>query len=115
MPPPNTTPTRFIALDIHKHYFVAVGVNSKQEQILGPQRIPMPGLERWGQDHVTETDAIVVEMTTNTWEVYDHLVPYAHSVTVVHPPHVALVTRARVKTDSKAAHALAQLHAAGLL
>jgi hypothetical protein len=34
---------------------------------------------------------------------------------VVHPPHVALVTRAQVKTDHKAVLALAQLHAAGLL
>ena len=34
---------------------------------------------------------------------------------VVHPPHVALVTNAQVKTDKKAALALAQLHAAGML
>lgn len=34
---------------------------------------------------------------------------------MVHPPHVALVVRAQVKTDKKAALSLAQLHAAGLL
>ena len=115
MSPPHTSPERFIALDIHKHYFVAVGVNAKREQILGPQRMAMHALERWGRQHLTETDAIVVEMTTNTWDVYDQLIPYAHSVIVVHPPHIAMVTQARVKTDIKAALALAQLHAAGLL
>jgi hypothetical protein len=41
MSPPNTIPARFIGLDIHKHYIVAVGVSSQQEQIFGPQRIPI--------------------------------------------------------------------------
>jgi hypothetical protein len=70
MSPPNTIPARFIGLNIHKPYSVAVGVNSQQEQIFGPQRIPMHKLECWGQEHVNASDAIVLEMTTNTWEVY---------------------------------------------
>ncbi len=57
----------------------------------------------------------MLEMTTNTWKVVDTLRPFAHSVTVVHPPHVHLITRAQVMTDKKAALILAQLHAAGLL
>lgn len=109
----NTIPERYIGLDIHKHYFVAVGVNSQQEQVFGPQRIPMHALEGWGQEQVTASDAIVLEMTTNTYEVYDQLIAKVHSVTVVHPPHVALVTQTRIKTDYKAAHSLAQLHAGG--
>jgi transposase len=43
------------------------------------------------------------------------LVPLVHSVIAVHPPNVALVTNVKVQTDKKAALALAQLHAAGLL
>jgi transposase len=65
--------------------------------------------------HLRSTDAVVVEMTTNTWEVHDLLVEYVHSVTVVHPPHVKLIVRAQAMTDTKAALALAQLHAAKLL
>ncbi len=65
--------------------------------------------------HLTPQDAVAVEMTTNTYAVYDALKPHVHSVTVVHPPHVALIVRAQVKTDKKAALTLAQLHAAGLL
>jgi hypothetical protein len=38
-----------------------------------------------------------------------------YSVIAVHPPSVALVTNAQAKTDKKAALALAQLHAAGML
>lgn len=115
MSSPDEVPARFIALDIHKHYFVAVGVNKKQEQIYGPVRRNIQALESWAREHITDQDAIVVEMTTNTWDVFDQLDGIAHSVTVVHPPHVALVTHSRVKTDYKAAHSLAQLHAAGLL
>jgi transposase len=108
-------PRRFIGLDIHKKYFVAIGVDAKQNQVLGPHEAPMQHLERWAKKNLTLDDAVVVEMTTNTYIVYDTLKPLVHSVTVVHPPHVALIVRAQVKTDKKAALALAQLHAAGLL
>jgi transposase len=109
------SPTRFIGLDIHKYYFVAIGVDGKRREVFGPHKIPVHQLDAWIQKHLLPTDALVIEMTTNTWEFYDALLPYVHSVTVVHPPHVALVTRVQVKTDRKAALALAQLHAAGLL
>ncbi len=108
-------PQRFIGLDIHKNYFVATGVNSNKEQILGPQRVPNARLEAWAERELCPTDAVVLEMTTNTWKVVDTLEPFAYSVTVVHPPHVHLITRAQVMTDKKASLILAQLHAAGLL
>lgn len=108
-------PQRFIGLDIHKNYFVATGVNPDKEQILGPQRVPNARLEAWAERELCHTDAVVLEMTTNTWKVVDTLEPFAHSVTVAHPPHVHLITRAQVMTDKKAALILAQLHAAGLL
>jgi transposase len=108
-------PSRFIGLDIHKAYFVAIGVNAAQEQVFGPQRVDNWRLDTWIREHLTPHDAVVIEMTTNTYAFYDALAPHVHSVMVVHPPHVALVVRAQVKTDRKAALALAQLHAAGLL
>lgn len=110
-----TKPTRFMGLDIHKEYFVATGVNALQETVFGPQRVDNQQLETWTLKHLTAQDAVVLESTTNTYEFYDTLLPFVHSVTVVHPPHVALITRAQVKTDRKATLGLAQLHAAGLL
>ena len=106
---------RYIGLDIHKHYLVAVGVDPDGEQILGPQRVAMTQVEGWVQNKLETTDAVVIEMTTNTWQVHDDLQPYVHSVTVVHPPHVKLITRAQVMTDRIAALNLAILHAKGLL
>jgi transposase len=111
----STTPQRFIGLDVHRDYFVAAGVNAQQVTVFGPQRVPNHQLPTWIQKHLTTDDAVVLEMTTNTYLFYDLLKPHVHSVIAVHPPHVALITRAQVKTDRKAALGLAQLHAAGLL
>jgi transposase len=111
----DSTPIRFIGLDIHKHYLVATGVDRQGNQVFGPQQVANPNLEEWIPKHLTHQDAVVLEMTTNTWKMHDLLQPHVHSVTVVHPPHVALIVRAQVKTDKKAAFTLAQLHAAGLL
>jgi transposase len=107
--------TRFIGLDIHKEYFVAIGVNAQREVVFGPLRVSNYQLEEWILRHLTLEDALVLEMTTNAYHFYDSLLPHVHSVLVVHPPNVALVTNVPVKTDRKAALALAQLHAAGML
>jgi len=111
----SSTPTRFIGLDIHKHYLVAIGVDQDQDQVFGPQKVRWSQFEGWLKRHLTSDDAVVIEMTTNTWQVHDLLVEHVHSVTVVHPPHVKLIVRAQAMTDTKAALALAQLHAAKLL
>ena len=108
-------PTRFFGLDIHKEYFVAVGVNAQREVVFGPQRVSNYQLDEWVARVLTIQDSVVLEMTTNTYLFYDTLGPLVHSVIAVHPPNVALVTNVKVQTDKKAALALAQLHAAGLL
>lgn len=108
-------PTQFFGLDIHKEYFVAVGVNAQREVVFGPQRVSNYQLDTWASRVLTPQDSVVLEMTTNAYLFYDTLLPQVHSVIAVHPPSVTLVTNAQVKTDKKAALALAQLHAAGML
>ncbi len=108
-------PTRFFGLDIHKEYFVAVGVDAQREVVFGPQRVSNYQLDSWVSRVITPQDSVVLEMTTNTYLFYDTLLPQVHSIISVHPPSVTLVTGAQVKTDKKAALALAQLHAAGML
>lgn len=110
-----TTPIRFIGLDIHKHYLVAIGVNAHQEQVFGPHTVQFSRLSDWCKKHLTQQDALVMEMSTNSFELHDELLPFVHSVTLIHPPNVALIVKAQVKTDKKAALILTQLHAAGLL
>ncbi len=108
-------PNRYIGLDVHKHYLVATGVDADLHQVLGPQRVELLNLGRWMEKTLRQDDAVVLEMTTNTWQVYDDLLPYVQSITVVHPPHVALIVRAQVMTDKIAAVTLARLLAKGLL
>lgn len=108
-------PTRFIGLDVHKHYLIATGVDAQLNTVLGPQRVALNCLERWITKTLTPQDALVLEMTTNAFQLYDDLAPHVHAVTLVHPPHVKLITRAQVMTDQIAAATLARLHAVGLL
>ena len=115
MYPEKPVPTRYIGLDIHKHYLLAIPVDADLQPLFGPQRVELANLERWIHKTLTLQDAVVLEMTTNTWQVYDELLPHVLSVTVVHPPHVALITRSQVMTDKIAAAHLARLHAKGLL
>ena len=112
---PSPVPLRFIGLDIHKAYFVAIGVDAQKQVVFGPQTIQNNQLEVWVEKNLLRTDAIVVEMTVNTYLFHDIIVPHVHSFIAVHPPNVTLVIGAKVKTDKKAALALAQLHAVGML
>ena len=108
-------PKRFIGLDLHKYYLVATAVDQDLNKVYGPKRVDLIELHAWMEKTLSSEDAVVLEMTGNTWQVYDELLPHVHSVMVVHPPHVALIVRAQVMTDKIAAFQLARLHAKGLL
>ncbi|HLA81278.1 MAG TPA: hypothetical protein VJP78_06650 [Thermoleophilia bacterium] len=115
MASPPSLQKRFIGLDIHKHYLIATGVDAELIQVLGLQRVEMPRLGAWMRKALRPTDEVVIEMTTNTWQLHDDLLPHVRSVTVVHPPHVALITRSQVMNDKIASLILARLLAKGLL
>ena len=106
---------RYIGLDVHKHYLIAIGVDDELNVVLPVRRVELARLEAWMKKTLTKRDEVVLEMTTNTWQLYDELCQYAGSVLVVHPPHVALITRSLVMNDKIAASILARLLAKGLL
>lgn len=106
---------RYIGLDVHKHYLIAVGVDEELNGVLPVRRVEFSYLETWMKKTLTKQDEVALEMTTNTWQLYDELCEYAGSVLVVHPPHVALITRSQVMNDKIAASILARLLAKGLL
>jgi transposase len=108
-------PDRFVGLDVHKHYLIAAAVDPDRHEVMSPRRVPLARLDSWVRRSLSPQDAVVLEMTTNAYQLYDDLLPHVHSVTVVHPPHVALITRAQVMNDKIAARTLATLHAVGLL
>src|SRR5215216_967170 len=106
---------RYIGLDVHKQYLIAIGVDNELHVVLPARRVELSHLESWMKKTLTKQDDVVLEMTTNTWQLYDELCEHAGSVTVVHPPHVALITRSQVMNDKIAASILARLLAKGLL
>jgi len=106
---------RYIGLDVHKHYLIALGVDEDLNVVLPARRVELSHLESWMKKTLTQQDEVVLEMTTNTWQLYDELCVHAGSVLVVHPPHVALITRSQVMNDKIAASILARLLAKGLL
>lgn len=106
---------RYIGLDVHKYYLIALGVDEDLNVVLPARRVELSHLETWMKKNLSKQDEVVLEMTTNTWQLYDELYAYAGSVLVVHPPHVALITRSQVMNDKIAASILARLLAKGLL
>ena len=106
---------RYIGLDVHKHYLIALGVDDDLQVVMPARRVELSNLESWMKKNLTRQDKVALEMTTNTWQIYDELSAYVGSITVVHPPHVALITRSQVMNDKIAASILARLLAKGLL
>jgi hypothetical protein len=76
---------RYLALDIHKHYSVAAGVNFEGQVIVEPLRIEHASLEGWLEKHIQSTDHVVIKSTTNAWHIYDLLEPLAEKVLVANP------------------------------
>jgi len=103
---------RYLALDIHKHYLVAGGVNAQQQVVLPPRRFDWGEWAVWSAHHLRPTDAIVLEATTNVWEVYDDVAPLVGRAVVAHPGLVKVIASARVKTDNRDVLHLARLLAA---
>lgn len=92
---------RYIAFDIHKEYALAGGQNAQQEWVMAPRRIGMEKLREWGAANLRKGDAVVIETTTNVWDVYDIVEPLVSYVVVAHAGGVRQIAEARVKTDKK--------------
>ena len=92
---------RYIALDIHKEYVLAGGQNAKQEWVLPPRQISMAKFREWAIDNFQEGDAVVIETTTNVWDIYDIVAPLVTRTAVAHAGAVRQIAEARVKTDKE--------------
>lgn len=92
---------RYIALDIHKEYVLAGGQNAKQEWVLSPCQIRVAKFREWASANLREGDAVVIETTTNVWDIYDIVVPRVTRTVVAHAGAVRQIAEARVKTDKE--------------
>jgi transposase len=92
---------RFIGLDVHKHYVTVGGMNVQQELVLRPRDVEMQRFRAWAEQNLRPTDEVVLEATTNTWDIYDMVAPLVARVVVAHPAEVKQIANARVKTDNQ--------------
>jgi len=92
---------RYIALDIHKEYVLAGGQTAGQEWVLPPRRISMTKFREWATANLREGDAVVIETTTNVWDIYDIVAPLVTRTAVAHAGAVRQIAEARVKTDKE--------------
>lgn len=92
---------RYIALDIHKEYVLAGGQNAGQDWVMAPRRISMVKFREWATANLYAGDAVVLETTTNVWDIYDIVAPLVTRTVVAHAGAVRQIAEARVKTDKE--------------
>lgn len=106
---------RYIGLDVHKQYITVGGMNARQEIVLKPRDVAMDRFKTWAEQNLQASDEVVLEATTNTWEVYDTVAPLVKRVVVAHPAEVKQIANARVKTDKQDVNRLIRLLIADLV
>ncbi len=74
-----TIPERFIGLDVHKHYLIALGVDAALNVILPIQRVEFSRLEAWMKKKLNQQDTVALEMTTKPWQLYDERSPLLYN------------------------------------
>src|SRR5436309_7278152 len=96
-----SSPTRFVALDIHRKYLVVGAVDSQQQIVLTPRRFGFETFSAWATTHLGPSAAVVLAPTPNASLLSDQLHPLVASVTAAHPLTVTLTAATRLKTDSR--------------
>jgi len=84
---------RFIGLDVYKHYVSVGGMNAQQALVLRSWDVEMERFPGWVKQNLYSTDAVVLEATTNTWDIYDLVAPWVARVVVAHPAEVKQILR----------------------
>ena len=106
---------RYIGLDVHKHYITVGGMNARQELVLRLRNVEMERFQKWAEENLRQTDEVVLETTTNTWDIYDIVAPLVERVLVANPAEVKQIANARVKTDNQDVVRLLRLLIAGMI
>lgn len=92
---------RYIALDIHKEYVMVGAMNTAQEWVIRPRRVEMIHFRSWATNNLRAGDAVVIETTTNVWDIHDMVAPFVTRTVVAHAGAVRQIAEARVKTDTE--------------
>ena len=66
-----------------------------------PRQISMERFQEWASANLRKGDAVVLETTTNVWDLYDIIAPLVSRTVVAHAGGVRQIAEARVKTDKE--------------
>jgi hypothetical protein len=84
--------------------------------VLPDCRIDKERYPQWTKENLNLHDCLVIEASTNTWDLYDDVTAVvAGKVVVANPLAVKLIANAQVKTDKQDVYRLARLLAGGLI
>lgn len=112
----NSPVTRFVGIDLHKHFVVVAAVDARQQVILPPtRRIDLDDFPAWAQSHLSPNDAVALESTGNAWWLYDLIAPLVARAVVANSLQVKWIANAAAKSDKHDAIRLAKLLAANLI
>ena len=98
------TVTRFVGIDLHKHFVVVAAVDAQQNVLLRPtRRITLDDFPTWAAQHLSSRDAVVLAATGNAWWCYDQVAPLTGRAIVANPLQVKWIAAAAGKTDKHGA------------
>lgn len=106
---------RYIALDIHKEYVMVGAMNAAQAWVIHPRKVEISRFRHWAAHNLRPGDAVVIETTTNVWDIYDIVSPLVSRTEVAHAAAVKQIAEARVKTDTQDIQRLLRLLIAGIV
>jgi hypothetical protein len=58
--------TRYVGIDIHKRHVTIAAMNSRQEELLSPQKVYLAEFPAWIEKHLSKSDQVAIEATTNS-------------------------------------------------
>jgi transposase len=113
--PPIQVWTRYIAIDIHKHYLMIGGIDAHKRIVLQPRKVELQRWRECAQANLHPSDAVVTYATTNAWVIYDQLVGLVGRVVVAQRAKVKLIAEAHLNTDKVDVLTLAHLLRADII
>ncbi len=75
--------------------------NRHQEWTLRPRQVQMARFRSWAEKNLKPGDEVVVEATSNVWDIYDIVAPLVKKTVVANAYKVRQIAEARVKTDKE--------------
>jgi transposase len=101
---------RYVGLDVHKQFIEACFIDQEGKQLHRCRvAVTREGIQSFTTKCLQPSDQVVMEATTNTWEVAELIRPRVAKVAIANPLKVKVIAEAKTKTDKVDAEVLAQL------